>query len=944
MPQIITKLKPNKSFVAMKSSFFHTVLAVAPIAMASVSAHAQTTGADYMKAMKVADTNIVFDVNAEGTPFRVKWGMDTAWDWDFNVDRGVAHIGKGNFETGRISFQPNDLVTDNGDGTYTLSARQQKELKWRCDLIKRTGTKEVNINCDHEALFKSDGKDDFTGRKNYQGKPQEWYKLIKASVQYAEKQGLKVVSVSPFNEPDYVWQQATDETQAMRDFLAIAKLLKADDYFKDIRICGGNTLNCDRALPWYNYLKDYIDEGNTHQLAGSFDTYANFFAQVKADGKVATADELHNVGEAIVGVQYGMETGIWWGFDSKARGQFCIDSNEGVRLGYGENRGAWTNGAVYRNDVTGEVHGYLGSSERQANSSSFAFISKGKDVFFNGYGPTRMFVYDVPGGTGYQKGQINAERVFDITWGEDVAPGEVNGTYQIMNAMSKKNLTWKGTDNVTSSTRKSTGTTQHWKVTPSYTDGDISYWFIDNVNTTSTKTNLNVLNNNVASGAGVICFDAGHGLNEQWCLKYYKDGYYYIISRLTNKYLYCSGSTTDTKLTLQEGPTESTTDNMRNRYLWRFMPTDAKAETTAPAAPTELAAKQRPASIELSWVAPADEDLASYTVIRGELSGVEWNTIGRNITQTSFVDNTVVAGTHYIYKVIAVDYSGNRSEASAEVEAKPIETKGLLCQLQFDNTLEDNTANKINASVYGTEKYSTQISQSGEASLNFEGSSYAMLPYSVADQDEMTISMWVRWTTSNAKAWQRVFDFGNGTDQYMFFTPSNGSEMRFVMKNGDDEQILTNGKKLSSLSAWKHVAITIKPIADDKVQTILYVDGEAVAQSDEFTIKPSDIAPSLCFIGRSMFAGDPLFNGRLDDFRIYNYALSADEVAAVMTDTEAVSKDVKDVYEEATGIERLEVRGERLEVGGSAYDLSGRRTVPNAKGVVVANGKKTYNR
>lgn len=37
----------------------------------------------------------------------------------------------------------------------------------------------------------------------------------------------------------------------------------------------GNTLNSDQALPWYNYLKDQLDEGNTHQLAGSFDNFAN---------------------------------------------------------------------------------------------------------------------------------------------------------------------------------------------------------------------------------------------------------------------------------------------------------------------------------------------------------------------------------------------------------------------------------------------------------------------------------------------------------------------------------------------------------------------------------------------------------------------------------------------------------------------------------------------
>ena len=96
-----------------------------------LTAYAQT-GSDYMQAFKKADADIPFDVNAEGKEFRVKWGMDTAWDWDYNVNRGVAHIGKGNFETGRVSFQPNDLVTDNGDGTYTLTTRQQSALRQRC--------------------------------------------------------------------------------------------------------------------------------------------------------------------------------------------------------------------------------------------------------------------------------------------------------------------------------------------------------------------------------------------------------------------------------------------------------------------------------------------------------------------------------------------------------------------------------------------------------------------------------------------------------------------------------------------------------------------------------------------------------------------------------------------------------------------------------------------
>ena len=913
------------------------LLLAAATMLLCTQAQAQT-GADYMTALKKADQTIVFDVNSEGQPFHIKWGMDTAWNWDYNVNRGIAHIGLGNFETGRISFQPTAEVIDNGDGTYTLTDKQKSAMKSRCTNILLTGCNKVEINNDQEDALSDENKENY--ENIYLNKPEAWYKLIKASVAYAKECGVDVISIAPFNEPDYsAWGQGTQAS--MKE---VCRLIKADSYFDGIRVCGGNTLNCDCALDWYNYCLDYVDEGNTHQLAGSFDSYAAFFTKVKADGKIATADELHNVGEAIVGANYGMENGIWWGFDSKARGQFCIDSNEGVRIGYGENRSAWTSGAVYRNDVTGEVHGYLGSSERQANTSSFSFVSKGKDVFFNGYGPTRMFVYDVPGGTGYQTGQINAERLFDITWGEDVAPGVVDSVYQIMNLTSKKMLTWKNTENVQTSARLSSGTTQQWHVYPGYTDGDISYWFIDANVTTSSYINLNVLNNSLKSGAGVICYNAGHAANEQWYLKYAKDGYYYIISRLSNKYL--CGASSGGNVYLSDAPEANITSTNLKKYLWRFQPIDAKADITAPEVPTELTAKQRAGSIELNWTAPVStlvkDGATGYIVLRGEQkddASIEWSTIGRIGEETTFVDNTAIAGTPYIYKVKAVDKAGNRSVASDSVYAQVLDKKALLCQLNFDKTLADNTANKMDLSLYGTATYSSTASlkRSGEAALKFDGSVYGMIPYSVTDNDEMTITCWV-YFASNGKTWQRIFDFGNGEDQYMFFCPSNGSEMRFVMKDGGDEQILTNGKTLGT-GAWKHVAVTIKPLDNGKVQTILYIDGTAVAQSDEFTIKPSDIKPSLCFIGRSMFKADPFFGGRLDDFRIYNYALSADEIAGVMEDLESLSKDIDGEYEEAVATSIQDIKTTQNNAKGT-YDLSGRKVSNAARGIVIEDGKK----
>ena len=57
------------------------------------------------------------------------------------------------------------------------------------------------------------------------------------------------------------------------------------------------------------------------------------------------------------------------------------------------------------------------------------------------------------------------------------------------------------------------------------------------------------------------------------------------------------------------------------------------------------------------------------------------------------------------------------------------------------------------------------------------------------------------------------------------------------------------------------------------------MNGEVKATAN-VTIKPSDFKPNKNYIGKSQFA-DPLFNGLIDEFRVYNRALSADEIKAV---------------------------------------------------------------
>jgi hypothetical protein len=197
----------------------------------------------------------------------------------------------------------------------------------------------------------------------------------------------------------------------------------------------------------------------------------------------------------------------------------------------------------------------------------------------------------------------------------------------------------------------------------------------------------------------------------------------------------------------------------------------------------------------------------------------------------------------------------------------------------MNSTLNDTTENVMDAAVYENEGYAAGNPDLNTDDVTYKGLSlsstrYAQLPYEVANHDELTFCAWVK-CLSITKQWQRIFDFGNGTSQYMFLTPNAGSTMRFAIKNGGSEQTLDCAKLPAA--KWKHVAVAI-----GKEKTTIYIDGEEAASSSDITIKPSDIRPAMNFLGRSQFDSDPAFTGTIQDVRIYNYALTADEVKRAM--------------------------------------------------------------
>ena len=258
-------------------------------------------------------------------------------------------------------------------------------------------------------------------------------------------------------------------------------------------------------------------------------------------------------------------------------------------------------------------------------------------------------------------------------------------------------------------------------------------------------------------------------------------------------------------------------------------------------------------------------------MLRAATPDGEWNTIARNVADTSFVDNTVSSGQSYTYKIVAVDYSQNRSrKASNTTTACTTADKELIANYTFENNLEDQTSHLMHCDHYGKTTYAT--GKTGENALSLNGSSnFVQLPTAIAHREEMTIALWMKWYSGSM--WQRIFDFGNGEQQYMFLTANaDNGMMRLAAKNGNAEQRM-DICKLKTNYTWQHIVITIN---NDSI--VAYVDGQRQAMSTDITIRTADFKPVFNYIGRSQFTGDPMLKADIDDVRVYNFALSANEV------------------------------------------------------------------
>jgi hypothetical protein len=214
------------------------------------------------------------------------------------------------------------------------------------------------------------------------------------------------------------------------------------------------------------------------------------------------------------------------------------------------------------------------------------------------------------------------------------------------------------------------------------------------------------------------------------------------------------------------------------------------------------------------------------------------------------------------------------------VDAAPALPPPLL-HYKFDETTgtvaHDSSGNARDGNISGTCQW--VAGHAGNA-LSLDGSTcFVTVPSGIARAISNTsIVVWAEVDSSSN--WQRIMDFGSSNMIYMFLTTRNSvsGTVRFaISKSGGPGEQLLDGPTALPVGAWSHVAVVL-----EGQRASLYVGGVLQSLKSTFSLRPSDLGSTTNdWLGRSQYATDPYFKGKLDDFRIYDYALSASQIAAL---------------------------------------------------------------
>lgn len=330
---------------------------------------------------------------------------------------------------------------------------------------------------------------------------------------------------------------------------------------------------------------------------------------------------------------------------------------------------------------------------------------------------------------------------------------------------------------------------------------------------------------------------------------------------------------------------------------------DESPDVTPPTAPGNLRGTPSFSSVLLAWDPSVDDrKVAGYILW---VDGVYYDSLAPEVV--SVLVSGLESNTAYSFEVAAYDLVGNLSALSELTlsTTEPLDTgePGLVAHYPFEGNANDATPYLNHGVAGGDVSYESATHPLGGMNVKFDGNGDSILcPNAVQLLSEYTsVSFWIRVDGKNlADAEAYVMDFGHWDQRWKISLPqhlkivwttnSNNTQFPNFISDMDSK----DGNELVQ-GFWWHVTM-VHDGADD----VIYVNGQEVNRKPAPGKLNATTRP-LCF-GNNPIEGGQYFIGALDNVKIYNKALTGEEINQLYQTGTTSSKEQQWVYTYIQGV------------------------------------------
>jgi gliding motility-associated-like protein len=209
-------------------------------------------------------------------------------------------------------------------------------------------------------------------------------------------------------------------------------------------------------------------------------------------------------------------------------------------------------------------------------------------------------------------------------------------------------------------------------------------------------------------------------------------------------------------------------------------------------------------------------------------------------------------------------------------------TAGLIASYPFNGNANDASGNNNNGTVNGAALTTDRFGIANSAYLFNGTSSFISVPNSASLQSpttELTMNAWINlngYSLVGTSGYGPILTKSNSASSNFMYTFQIGSTPPKIYADVNNFSNFTSGDYSFCLNQWYMVTAVL-----DVNTSYFYVNGILIGTETFLTNITPDALPMQ--IGRDVPGLTEVFNGKLDDIRIYNRALSACEVASLYT-------------------------------------------------------------